>query len=183
MTKKKKELLPGFQTHQTCTWLTAFLLISNKGSRHNSRVIGSFCSFPVAALSYSPKILNEQDSYKAARARAHGSCGRMPGVRRVPVGTEYKCSLYHKPPDRHPRVAMAKLLSERERPAGCAVASARASLPHTAFVAPAMLLPGLFGRTRLGLNRIPLPDPGRSAADRSRFLIHFSSRPPPTMAL
>jgi hypothetical protein len=98
-------------------------------------------------------------------------------------GTEYKCSLYHKHPDRHPRITMAKLLSERERPAGGAVPSVRASLPQTVFVALAMLVPGLFGRTRVGFDPILLPAPGVPAIDRSRFLIHFSFRPPPPMTV
>src|ERR1700739_1980559 len=30
-------------------------------------------------------------------------------------GSEYKCSLYHKHPEKHARIPVAKLLSERER--------------------------------------------------------------------
>ncbi|MGA8111006.1 MAG: hypothetical protein WBD46_08725 [Acidobacteriaceae bacterium] len=99
-------------------------------------------------------------------------------------GSEYKCSLYHKHPERHPRIAVAKLLSERERPAAAeTVASARAPLSQAVFIALGVLLFGPLRGTRPGLDRVFLVVRNETAAGKTALLIHFSSRPPPAMVL
>lgn len=96
-------------------------------------------------------------------------------------GSEYKCSLYHKHPERHARIATAKLLSEQERPmAAEKTLSLRAPLPQAVFFALGVLLFGLFRITPMGRDQVLLGVRDESAADRTCCLIHFSFRPPPS---
>lgn len=96
-------------------------------------------------------------------------------------GTGYKCSLYHKHPERHPRIAIAKLLSERERPAADAAVSVRAPLPPALFFALGVLLAGLFRVARPGFAWVLPIVRNDTATDRISCLTHFSFRPPPAM--
>jgi len=98
-------------------------------------------------------------------------------------GVKYKCSLYHRHPERHLQVAAAKLLSENERPGEYAAASLL-----RAAVSPLAVLPLLLFFTALSRDR-------RLAFRFSRRLFntnfsrvwsssfaHFSFRPPPILA-
>lgn len=98
-------------------------------------------------------------------------------------GSEYKCSLYHRHPEKHTRIPVAKLLSERERPVAAeAMEVVRASLLQAASFAVGVLLFGLFCVAQPGFDWPPLVVRNDPAADRARCLIHFSFRPPPAMA-
>ncbi len=94
-------------------------------------------------------------------------------------GTEYKLSLYH---HRKPvKVPYAKLLSEKERPAGVDVLSARIAVPA------AVVALGLLGASAIWWRR----DSPEGAAMREQrpshryrvsCLSHFFFRPPPAAA-
>lgn len=96
-------------------------------------------------------------------------------------GTGYKCSLYHKHPERHPRIAIAKLLSERERPSADGVISMYAPLPPAVFFAVGILLTGFYRMARPGFNWVLQVVRNETTTDRISCLIHFSFRPPPAM--
>ena len=97
-------------------------------------------------------------------------------------GSEYKCSLYHRHPEKHTRVPIAKLLSERERPAAENPASSLcAPLLQVAFLALGIPLLALFGTVRPGFERIISAAQNIARISRPRCLIHFFFRPPPVM--
>lgn len=96
-------------------------------------------------------------------------------------GAEYKCSLYHGQRQKHPRIAIAKLLSERERPAALDRSRLRAPVPEATYFALGF---PLFGPPRrAGFERI---DRGAwreaAGAGRIRCMVHFFFRPPPALA-
>ena len=98
-------------------------------------------------------------------------------------GSEYKCSLYHRHPEEHTRVPIAKLLSERERPAAeNPAASLHAPLPQATFLALGIALLALFHTVRPGFERIVPAAQNITRIRRPRCLIHFFFRPPPAMA-
>jgi hypothetical protein len=94
-------------------------------------------------------------------------------------GTEYKVSLY--PVQRKAStVPVAKLLSEKERPAARPIAETlhrRLSLPAScAFL---LLLAVRLRNRRASFRFAPLTSPARPIGHRIASLIHFSFRPPP----
>jgi hypothetical protein len=98
-------------------------------------------------------------------------------------GSEYKCSLYHKHPEKHPRIAVAKLLSEQERPMAARAGSwLRAPLQQVVFFAPGVLVFEVFSKDRPGFERRIPPVQSDTAAHRTPCLTHFSFRPPPSIA-
>lgn len=97
-------------------------------------------------------------------------------------GTAYKCSLYPGHPKNHARVAVAKLLSERERPVGAnQVNLVQAPLSRAVFFALGL---ALFGVNE-GFAQPWIAAPLRRRTMRSRracCVSHFSFRPPPSLA-
>jgi hypothetical protein len=97
-------------------------------------------------------------------------------------GAQYKCSLYHAHPNRHPRIAMAKLLSERERPdTNNGAKSLPGRLARVVFFAPQQSETAPIQDRRTGLLSTPLSPPGTGSALRISFQTHFSFRPPPRL--
>lgn len=97
-------------------------------------------------------------------------------------GVEYKCSLYHRHPEKHPRMVAAKLLSETERPrAHSATSWLRVVL--LPFAAPALLL-FLIARDRRrgGLRFTPTILRTKCCSPQLSRLVHFFFRPPPILA-
>lgn len=99
-------------------------------------------------------------------------------------GSQYKCSLYHRHPEKHARIPVAKLLSERERPvAAQETASTHAPLLQAVFPAFGLLLSALFRTVRPGFDRVVLAIQSDIWPRRTPSLIHFSFRPPPATVL
>lgn len=103
-------------------------------------------------------------------------------------GSAYKCSLYHRHPEKHARVATAKLLSERERPVAPGI-TAQGQPPQA--LNPALGVPP-FGHCSAAppvhhwmAPAVPiaaLPGTQREVSARGKpYLIHFSFRPPPAL--
>lgn len=99
-------------------------------------------------------------------------------------GTEYKCSLYHRHPEKHTPVAMAKLLSERERPQATNQATlVSAPLSQTVFFALGLLLCEFFRKQRSAERWIAAPLRCWADSPRLRCCVnHFFFRPPPSLA-
>jgi hypothetical protein len=97
-------------------------------------------------------------------------------------GSEYKCSLYHRHPDKGSRIAIAKLLSERERRMPAAVAVVHAPLSDTAFFALGLALDGLSRRAQLRFEQALPTIRKEDSAGSKPCLIHFPFRPPPPAA-
>lgn len=96
-------------------------------------------------------------------------------------GTAYKCSLCHLHPERHARVAVAKLLSEAERPSAIEAAAAlKTAASIAAFQADsqAPIAPPPAPRPRFESSP-PLPAAGLTLSS----LPHFFFRPPPRSLL
>lgn len=95
-------------------------------------------------------------------------------------GTAYKCSLYRKHPEKHARVAVAKLLSEWERP-DTIQTTAPAQLPVSPAVFPALwlLLPAQLPDRHAAFRASPAPSSRNCRGPRLSALPHFSFRPPP----
>lgn len=97
-------------------------------------------------------------------------------------GSEYKCSLYYKHPEKHPPVAVAKLLSERERPMTSEAAALEcAPQPQTICLALGAPLSGYFSVAWTRWDRVLPPVPSEVSARGTPYLTHFSFRPPPAM--
>lgn len=97
-------------------------------------------------------------------------------------GAQYKCSLYHAHPNRHPKIAMAKLLSERERPeANHGVKTLPTRLALVVLFAHGQSETVPIQNRRTGLRTTPLSPPGTDSALRISFQTHFSFRPPPRL--
>ncbi|MGB6132664.1 MAG: hypothetical protein WBG54_12860 [Acidobacteriaceae bacterium] len=95
-------------------------------------------------------------------------------------GTAYKCSLYHEHPRKHAAVAVAKLLSEWERPDAIQT-TAPAQLPVSPAVFPALwlLLPAQLRDHHAAFRASPAPSSRNCRGPRLSALPHFSFRPPP----
>lgn len=93
---------------------------------------------------------------------------------------EFKCSLYHRHPQKHPRIAAAKLLSEKERPLGNPLDNLlRAPLAPVASVAFLLLLTHWRRDRRIRFRAASLTPPPLSIGRRVACVIHFCFRPPP----
>jgi len=94
-------------------------------------------------------------------------------------GVEYKVSLY--PVQRKaPTVPVAKLLSEKERPAANPVAmSLGLRLSLAACCTFLLLLAARLRFRRAGFRSAPLPSPAKLIGHRIASLPHFAFRPPP----
>ena len=97
-------------------------------------------------------------------------------------GVEFKCSLYHRHPEKHPPVAVAKLLSEKERPLrNCADNLLRAPLALVVSLAFSLLLTAWHRNQRIRLRAAALMSPALFVGLRVSCLIHFCFRPPPSL--
>lgn len=97
-------------------------------------------------------------------------------------GVEFKCSLYHRHPEKHPQVAAAKLLSEKERPLrNCADNLLRAPLVPVVSLAFSLLLTAWHRDQRIRLRAAALMSPALLVGLRVSCLIHFCFRPPPSL--
>jgi hypothetical protein len=98
-------------------------------------------------------------------------------------GLEYKCSLYHRHPEKRQRVVAAKLLSEKERPRTTPAASFL-RVPLVSVTALIFLFHGIRRHRdlRTGLRFAPTVLPTIFGGHRSPSLIYFSFRPPPIPA-
>lgn len=95
-------------------------------------------------------------------------------------GAEYKCSLYHAHPQKHARVPMARLLSEKERPVAARDAGrVRAPLTLAAFFSLGVLLLAALRCRRAAVDSTPLRQARIPDRVRACCLNHFSFRPPP----
>ncbi len=98
-------------------------------------------------------------------------------------GIQYKCSLYQVPSQTPHTVPMAKLLSERERPAANRTADQIRTRPSlAAFFAVWLFKVGRIRRCHDGLRHRPLLSPRIFDGLRISSLPHFSFRPPPASA-
>lgn len=98
-------------------------------------------------------------------------------------GLQFKCSLYHQHPEKHPRMLAVKLLSERERPSGEATAAARSPLPHAPLFAFWLTLFGLLRGASTAVAGA-MPQLQSDVGVRRRpCLTRFSFRPPPANLL
>ena len=98
-------------------------------------------------------------------------------------GVEYKCSLYRLHPEQQRRVAVAKLLSEKERPLANPTESLlSAPLSLVAWSALWLFLTAQGRIDRAGRWSAPLASPRLFVGFRVSCLSYFSFRPPPTPA-
>jgi hypothetical protein len=98
-------------------------------------------------------------------------------------GIAYKCSLYHKHAPEHTRIAVAKLLSEKERPvAEGGGRRMQAPLTQRVLLVQGVPLPEYFQKRRGGFDAILPALPCGGATVGIHCLIHFASRPPPLAA-